>query len=311
MAVSSLQPTSTTAPLSVSLNAATSGTYYKATELNLPAGVYRITCVSTTNATVTFISNGSGVGNGTTSSGTIDVSVTSGPITEVVYNTNTGSNIKITISFLATPVTPVSISGTLDTLTSGSGTYTQTGNAYVVLVGGGGSGAYTSSGGAGGGGSGGVLGASVVLTGSIAYSVGAKGAKVTSYGNGNSGGNTTFGSFTATGGGGGQGATGGLAGTPNGGAGAFGARNSLAYASAPSPFTFCVSGTTGGGGYGTYYDSRGGGAGSGIGTGGTGGQGGTAEAASNATGYGAGGGAGVGSQPPAEATGGIIYIFRY
>jgi hypothetical protein len=311
MAISKLQPAASTGtPASVSFTAASSGTYYKGTSLTLPAGVYRITCVSTTIATVNFFSSGTALGAAVTSSGTVDISLTS-PVTEILYSTNTGSNIGITIAYLATAVTPTTVSGTLDTFTSGSGTYTQTGNAYVLLVGGGGSGAFTNNSGAGGGGSGGVLGASVALTGSIAYSVGAKGAKKTSQGDGNAGGNTTFGSLTATGGGGGIGATGGTAGTPNGGRGANGARNQQPTASASSPLPFIVSGTTGGGGYGTYYDSRGGGTGSGIGTGGTGGQGGTHESATDASGYGAGGGAGVGSQPPAEATGGVLYVFRY
>jgi hypothetical protein len=302
---------STSAPASLSFTAASSGTYYKGTGLSLPAGVYRVTCVSTTIATVNFFASGTALGAAVTSSGTVDISLTS-PVTEILYSTNTGSSIGITIAYLATAVTPTTVSGTLDTYTSGSGTYTQTGNAYVLLVGGGGSGTFASSGGAGGGGSGGVLGASVVLTGSIAYSVGAKGAKQTSSGNsGNAGGSTTFGSLTATGGGGGSGSTGGTAGTPNGGRGANGARGQSPTASASSPLSFIVAGTTGGGGYGTQGDSRGGGTGSGIGTGGDGGQGGTGEASTNATGYGAGGGAGVGSQPPAEATGGVLYIFRY
>lgn len=313
MAVNSLVTSST--PTSVSLTAAAANTFYSSGTLNLTPGIYRISCISTTNATLYFLSNGSSVGSAVTVNGTIDVNIGS-TITNILYSTNTGSNIIITIQYLASSISSTTISGTLDTITTGSGTYTQTGNAFVVVVGGGGSGAFANSGWASGGGSGGITGGSVVLTGNIAYSVGAKGAKQTVSGNnGNAGGSTTFGSLTAGGGGAGLLGTSNPnnGGSPGGGRGGYGSSNPglTAAASDSSPFSFVISGTTGGGGYGTVGQSRGAGAGSGIGSGGTGGQGGTAEAATNATGYGAGGGAGATTQPPGEATGGVIYVFRY
>lgn len=279
-----------------SVTATAAQTPYNST-VSLESGIYTVTCASSTIAEVSFYSGNTLLTTVKTASGTVNANLSSAA-TNVSYWTNTGTNIIINMSKIGTLFTNTAPSGTLDTLTT-SGTYTQTGKAFVVVVGGGGAGAGYSNGWAGaGGGSGGVASGVTTLTGSLSYTIGAGGAAAV--GVGSAGGTTTFGLVSATGGGaGGAGSynTGGTAGSPGGGAGA-GYNNQINYASAAPDYTFVKTGTTGGGrgsGYGPY--------GSGIGTGG----------ADNAvgTGYGSGGGGSTGSTTGYAGQPGVIYVLRY
>jgi hypothetical protein len=292
-------PVTVTGEKALSITATSANTLYQGT-VSITPGLYRITCTSTTIASVSFF-NGSGlIGTATTASGTVDFNLSTAA-TKVTASTNTGSSITIAINFLSYPIVS-SLSGTLTTITS-SGTYSTLGNAYVVAVGGGGGGGsyggnspglpgYT---GGGGGGSGGVTGGIFTITSPVTVTIGDGGA-----GNAN-GGTTTFLSLTATGGttgalgGGSTNGAGGAAGTPNGGAGGAGGGGggTPGSASGASPYPFVKSGTTGGGG-GGYYNGVSAGGGSGIGTG-------------NGTGYGAGGHGG-GPGGPGAGTGGVVYV---
>lgn len=302
-------------------------TAYRAT-LTINPGVYRVSCVSTTIATVEFLSGTTLVGTARTSSGTIDINISSN-ITDVQFYTNTGSNIIIQIQFLASQLAPSTITGTVDTLST-SGTYTTTstsGLAYVACVGGGGGGGASMPAGTwrpagGGGGSGGITVALVPLTGSINYTIGANGVGgATSQAAGTSGGTTTFSTCVAAGGGGGGGAVnsgsgiggaGGVAGAGggNGGEGiGQGNNGGVGAASTPLVTSFIKTGTTGGGGGGSNDTVSGGGGNGAIGTGGSGGGGATATAG---TGFGSGGGGGAwNNNPGRNGTSGVIYVFRF
>lgn len=292
-------PSATTnalAPAS-SVTAAAANTPYNST-VSLEAGIYTITCASSTLAEVAFYSGNTFLTSAKTVSGTVSVNISSAA-TNVSYWINTGTNIVISMQKTGSLFSNTAPSGTLDTLTT-SGTYTQTGKAWVVCVGGGGSGSAFYGGWSGsGGGSGGVASGVVNLTGSLSYTIGAGGTGgVTAFGT--AGGTTTFGSVSATGGqpgGAGSYNTGGAGGSPGGGSGA-GYTNQTNYASAAPDYSFVKTGTTGGGrgsGYGPY--------GSGIGTGGA--------DNSPGTGYGSGGGGSTGSVTSFAGAPGVIYVLRY
>ena len=298
MAVSNVVAATTNAlaPAS-SVTAAAANTPYNST-VSLESGIYTITCASSTIAEVAFYSGNTFLTSAKTVSGTVSVNISSAA-TNVSYFINTGTNIVISMQKTGSLFSNTAPSGTLDTLTT-SGTYTQTGKAWVVCVGGGGSGAGNSSGwSGGGGGSGGVASGVTNLTGSLSYTVGAGGAGGVS-GQGTAGGTTTFGSVSATGGQpGGIGSynTGGLGGSPGGGQGA-GYTNQTNYASAAPDYSFVKTGTTGGGrgsGYGPY--------GSGIGTGGA--------DSLPGTGYGSGGGGNTATANCTAGGPGVIYVLRY
>ena len=268
----------------------------------LEVGVYTITC-PTTVVTKVYFYNGAATSfaDVSTASGTVDYNLATQP-TEVALFTSAGTNVPVTFTYKAEPITTVT-SGTLDTLTN-TQTYTQTGPVFAIIVGGGGGGAgnrqaniggYDGSGGA----SGGVQGIEAYLTGSTTVTIGAAGNGGTAA-SGNAGGATTFGNTTSNGGGGGSpyGASS-TAGTPGGA--------SNGSTSTASIYTFVVSGTTGGGGSGGSGLGRG----SGIGTGGNGGNNNNANAGS---GFGSGGG-GARDNANADAVGkagtpGVVYVVR-
>lgn len=314
------------------------------------SAIYRVSCVDTTVATVAFISGNTVITEVVTTSGVVDVNLSS-DADKVIYSTDTGADVLIAITRLAQAL-PVGASGTLDTVTS-SGNYSGVGVGVVVAVGGGGGGgggysadAYTNGGG-GGGGSGGVDVSGVTqLNGTLAITIGAagNGGSGGSAGSGqtagNAGGATSAGAIVAANGGGGGGAgsqsdipsanpggTAGAAGSPGGGAGAAGSYTIFGNSAAPgtsyvsSAMLPVSNDTTGGaGGGGGNSDANTGptnGKGSGIGTGGNGGN--LPAGAGNAgTGYGAGGGgggaAGIGgsnSGAGAVGTPGVVYVIRF
>ena len=131
------------------------------------------------------------------------------------YTVGATSNANLILTFSAAPVS--STSGTLDTITT-SGTYNQTGPAYVVADGGGGNGGNANGNyngaSSGGGGAGGITASFYQLTGSTSVTIGGAGGGTTTFGNlsaagGNNGGN-------GEGGGGSGGAAGGSFGSAGG-----------------------------------------------------------------------------------------------
>jgi hypothetical protein len=287
------------------VTATSSNVLYSFANTVINAGVYRFTCVSSTIATILLYNGNTLLTTAVTSSGTVDVNISTAP-TKVAFYTNTGSNVLITFTFLAAPLSS-SASGTVDTLTT-SQTYTQTGPAFVVLVGAGGGGGGTNStyGGyrGGGGGSGGVYSSPYTLTGNTSVTIGARGNASGSGNAGNAGGATIFGNLTSNGGGGGDAYEGGGAGGTPGGAEGGKYNYSAGQESAASSYPFVVSGTTGSGSKGG--DSRT--YGSGIGTSGPGGTNG-----GSATGYGAGGGGGGNggnNSTGGNGSAGVVYVIR-
>jgi hypothetical protein len=284
----------------ITVTAATALTRNESTT-NFITGVYRITCIASTIATVYFFTGSTYIGQAVTVSGTVDINLGT-PATKIIFITDTGTDIGITLTFIAAVLSSGTAAGTLDTITT-STTYTQTGGYFGVIVGGGGAGrsGSTNSGG-GSGGSGGLKNVDVprTLTGSMSIVIGAGGTA-----SGASGGTTTFDGFTCTGGSSSElGPYGGSStgGSPNGvGSPQYGNGNSTIHGVAIVNY-----GTTGSGGSGNNgYDQLTNGGGSGIGTGGGGRPNGTATAA---TGYGAGGG---GGSTFSAGTPGVVYIFRY
>jgi len=145
--------------------------------------------------------------------------------------TNGATTSTIALSSSLVPGTPP----TLQTFSSGSGTYTPT-SASVLWIrvrlvggGGGGGGAIAAAAGSGGGGGGGYV-EHITTAASFSYSVGAAGSGGAGGGTGNNGGTggtTTFGTLSATGGGGGAyGQTTSV--TPAGGAGGVGSGGNIA-----------------------------------------------------------------------------------
>lgn len=164
------------------------------TTTEVAKGFYSVSYVPAT-AFVSILSSGS---NQTISGGNgLFVHKESGPIT---FQSNF---IGVQIILYSTDVEVVSLtSNTVESIYS-SGTYTNTGNARVCVIGGGNSGTatYVKAGGVGGG----ARGGTIALPGSVPVTIGAGGAAPPPdgwYGS-NGGGSTTFGSITAPGGAGG------------------------------------------------------------------------------------------------------------
>jgi hypothetical protein len=244
---------------------------------NAPAGTYTITCASGTVTKVDFYLGTTFVVTASTSSGTVTVNLAT-PADRVRLFTNTGTNILITITQTGNALVG-NISGVLDTITTvGTSTYTGTstsGFGYAILVGGGGGGQAYFGNPAPGGGGGGASAKEVELTGSMAVTIGAGGARgLFPSGNGTSGGTSTFGGMTCTGGGGGNnnsnggGGGSGSGGTvnTNGTSGAQGYITNPGSATYPTGYPFVVTGLSG-------YGNGGAGGGSGGANGNNGTQG--------------------------------------
>jgi hypothetical protein len=190
--------------------AASPNVFYTA-PMALEAAIYTVTCASSTIVKIEFLSGASGnilVASAETVTGSITVNLPSS-VTTVRAWTNTGTNIVITITKIASAVSNTAFTGTLDTITT-TGTYTGTstsGYGYALIAGGGGGGAGFSSYdvGGGGGASAGSSAKIVQLTGSMSVTIGAAGTGGNRSGNGGNGGITNFAGLTANGGGGGQG----------------------------------------------------------------------------------------------------------
>lgn len=312
---------------------ATSNSVYQGS-VTLEPAAYTITCTSTTITTVEFYSDATTyIVTGVTASGTISVNIPS-TVSIIRAWTNTGSNIAVTITKSSFPVAlGAAFSGTIDTVTASTTSYTGTstsGFAYAILVGGGGGGGIAFDGyGGGGGAAGAVVGKFVQLTGSMPITIGNGGAGGAggAGANGGQGGDTTFGGATAYGGGGAPyGAQagsyrGGLNGTivASGGNGGNASSRDLGQTGSVGtvtgtiyPFITPVKTTgSGGGGWSTYSGFAGG-----TGTIGTGGSGGLSngQTGSAGTGYGSGGGGAAGNVTfTAGGAGrpGVVYIFRY
>jgi hypothetical protein len=317
MPISIFPAASTSTVNGYSISATTSGVMY-VSNIELESAIYSVSCVSSTIATVEFYdNNGATIASTSTVTGSATVYITS-DCSSIGAVTNTGSNIVITLSMIAVPLSGVAINGTLDTLTT-SGTYTETstsGYAYVVVVGAGGGAARYNG---GGGGSGGINQKRVALTGNISYTIGAGGSGTNNYGGGfqTGGGATSFGNtLTANGGEAGQGEDGqgggygsrwfgygGAGGTPGGSQGGSyylnGVGSNAGTSSANSSYPFVISGATGSGA--GIYNT-----GTSTSTGGNIGRGGSATNG-DATGYGAGAGAGASK----SGRPGVIYVLRY
>jgi hypothetical protein len=293
------------------LYATTANTVIYGATVALTAGVYTVTCISSTVTTMSFYAGDTLLTSATTSSGTASVNLATAA-TRVTYFTNTGSNIQVDIQITGQAVT-FAATGSLTTLTN-----TQTwasnaaGPAYVVVVGGGGGGRNGApySGTAGGGGGGALSGSQVSLAvqnytitvaGSVAQNT--AGGTTNAFGMTANGGAT--GNFGASGGGGS--ASGGTINTT----GSAGGYNVNAVAT-PSPYLFVVNGSNGGGGAAGNTGNVG--AGSGIGTGGNGGTPGFPTNGGNGSGFGAGGGGGSNNNSAGSNGGsgsaGVVYILR-
>ena len=122
---------------------------YKA-NTTLTPGIYTITSYPTSSvATVSGYDASNNFLSASTTGGTVTWNLTTTIANPMIY-TNTGSNVIVTITLTAAPLTGSSVSGTLDTITTTS-TYNQTGKLYVLAVGGGGDGTGYGAGGGGGG----------------------------------------------------------------------------------------------------------------------------------------------------------------
>ena len=233
---------SSSGPNTYTLTATTSNTYYESS-VSLSAGIYTITCVSSTIAKVDFFtSNSTLLTTATTVSGSVTISIASA-VTKVGIWTNTGSSVAVSLALTGQSIS-AAYNGTLDTITA-TQNYNQTGAMYVVVVaggGGGGGGAGTNAGGltAGAGGGGGVTGGFVYTNGVTLITVGAAGnagAASGAYGVGNAagaGGSSSFGAtYVATGGTGGSGVNG--SSQNNGGSGTAGGPGTS------NPYNFVVS----------------------------------------------------------------------
>lgn len=297
-----------------SLSAPAANTLYAAA-VSLDPAIYTVTCTNTTVATIGFYSDETTlIIESTTVSGTVTFNLATAA-TKVKYQTDTGTDIVITITKTAAAVISDTISTTLDTITS-SGTYTGTstsGYALVGIVGAGGGGGSGSAGGAtyggGSGGSGGVRVAIAALTGSVSVTIGTGGnaGATNSAGSGvsgNAGNATSFGNLTANGGGGGlggrlasnnAGGLGGAGGTPGGTAGAPGTQNESKVGGVPvMKWTALAANPIGNGGSVAAYN----------------------ESPTAGTGYGAGGPASLGSSANDPTSGragrpGVIYVLKY
>ena len=279
-------------------------TPYKVTQ-TLDAGIYSITWAG--GGTVTFeLFSGNTLISTSAATSPLAINLASTATSYTLWNSVGGAIVQIQLT--SSSVAPVT--GTLTTYTT-SGTLTDTGYAYWTLVGGGGSGGSNNK---TGGCSGGVFGGRVLLTGSMAYTIGAGAARTSGGANGSAGGNSTFNGVTAGGGPGGIGGASQPTPTANGGAG--GAYYGKTGGESASAIGFVSifgalggNGTTGGGGAGTnQHGGFGQGGGSGIGRGGNGSR----TDAADGTGYGAGGGGGgqYGGQQGGAGTPGVLYIIK-
>lgn len=231
-------------------------------------GTYKIDGPSDRITRVSFWNNSTLIGTAQTTSGTVSFNLGT-TATDITYWTTSGTNTVITITKTGEPLAS-GVSGTLDVIAT-SGTYNQTGQAYVFAVGGGMNGlsGWSNDGGAGGS-SGRLSNVELVnLTNSVPVTVTVGGV---------GGGNSAFGNFVNT---------------TNGALAPGGAQNASGSATPAGAGLPVINGTTGGGGGGGSITGAGpfpGGGDGGIGTGGTGsafpGNGG------GGTGYGSGGGGG-------------------
>lgn len=313
-------------------------TLYKLTK-TFQVGVYTITCVSSTVASVTFNdSNGVPITTAKTVNGTISVNLATQAETCWI-TTDTGSNVVITFTLTAAFVSAgtISFSGVLDTITTTS-TYTPatTGSSFILVfgAGGGGGGSGGSASGGGGGGAGGLWAGFYTLSANQSVTIGAGGNGGTGATNanaGNAGGTTIFGNVQATGGNGGGGGSAGAGGTTGIGSGTGSGSNinilgtnSALYsgangttnagsASTPavlnSPRTDVKTGSTGGGGGGAGSGAATAGVGSGIGTGGNGSTNNT-NTGGSASGRAAGGGGAGGVATGGSGSAGVVYVMR-
>jgi len=294
MAISVLPIVTSVSENAIAATVPTSAKQYKVAR-EITSGIYTITCPSTVNATVSFLT-GTTIVEAVTVSGTVRVHLASAA-TELYFEINTGTNVVVTVTKTAAALTVTEISGTLDTVTTTS-TYNQTGKLWVLCVGGGGAGSFsnatTNYQGLPGGQGGAVVDKMVFVNTSTSITIGAGGVP-----GGANAGTTTFGNLvSATGqsGGGGE---------------------------AINNATSVKTGTNGAGGSGaTGTNTKNPGAGSGIGTGGAG----AATTTSNSltggngetgTGYGAGGGGsvasgnvGFGAAGAGSGTAGVVYVLR-
>jgi hypothetical protein len=277
------------------------------------AGVYTITCVSSTIAKVTFY-YGTTFTSTSTSGGTVSFNLAT-DATAVYVQIDTGTDVLVNITKTSNSIPGAEVSGTLDTITTTS-TYTQTGPLYVVAIGGGGGGGKGSIGnyGGAGGGSGAINWGFFHTTSSTSVTIGAAGAAATSTSDTMTfAGTTTFGSLLSAEGGQRGGSpnnsnSGGRGGIPNGSAGS-GATESSSDNTTATPVL--INGTT--------FNIGGGTAGAVNGSSGTpGGNGGKGAATASAavaiapTGYGGGGGGGAsGAYANGTAGGpGVVYVIR-
>ena len=180
----------------------------------LGAGTYTTTCISSTNATVYFMSGTTQIATGTTVSGTLTTNLASS-VDNIIVTINTGTNIELTFTQTKIILPSSAPSGTLYTINS-TQNFSARGKAWVTLVGGGSGGNggnQSQTEGGRGGNSGGVLSAVVTLTEDVAITIGAGGNGGTRNQNvsnsGNAGGATTLGNLLTS-------ANGSVASAPNG-----------------------------------------------------------------------------------------------
>lgn len=279
--------------------------------VNLDPAIYSVTCTNGVRTNIEFYSNATTIiAQAQITTGTQSFNIATA-VDRVRVWTTSGTDQVIQITKTAAALSNVSLSSTLDTVTTlGSSTYTGTstsGFGYAVLVGGGGGGGTSNTEPLQrGGGGGGICGKLVQLTGSMTVVIGAGGAS------NSNGGNSTFAGMTA--GGGTTGLNGTAGGTATGGTlnvtGGTGGERQGNGAASIGTYTFVTSnagGTGGGGGANGGGATTTGGVG-GISTGGgsiSGGQ-----TTSAATGYGGGGGSG-GTATSGAGTQGVLYVLRY
>lgn len=312
MAINRLAPAAVASSINASSITATAANTMYTSALSLDPAVYTVTCTSTTIAKVYFYSGVSTlVTTATTVSGTVTIQLGSA-VDRVRLWTDTGANIVVTITKVASALTN-GFSGTLDTITS-STTYTGTsasGYGYAVLVGGGGGGGGASwnVGNGTAGAAGAVCNKLVQLTGSMPVVIGTAGTGgAYNVDNGTAGGNSTFAGMTA--GGGGPGKRGFNSGGSQQGAASIGATATGGDINSPSNNNGGMTGAAPTVSWGFVKDV--------IGTGGTGntyyGQG-----RVEVTGYGGGGG-GCESQQDSSTNGwksgtnggpGVLYVLRF
>lgn len=288
------------------VTAASANTLYDAA-VDLSAGVYEITCVSTTITYFTLLGPSGVVTKSQTSSGTVTV-VLASDVNRALFWTNTGTNVSIGFTLTGLDLPTSGLSGTLDTITT-TGNYNTLGTAWVYGIAGGSGGVTSNSvdvGGSGGRG-GGLIEAQVVyINAPVAVTIGAGGAASTA------GGSTSFGNLTATA----NFNSGGSASAANGGGGSMyqTASNGTVSGNTFAKPVFWATAGNGGGGGGSANGVPGVGAAGGLGRGGNGGLKASSTAGNSGTGYGAGGGGGGGggaTSPGGSGSQGVVYVLRF